>query len=314
MADKDKKAQLRDPESGKFLGKYDSEEDAVKGYSELERKLGEQGKQYGDTKKQIEQMQAALAKYETWSKEAAPIVEWYSKFNGPISQWWQSFQTGGQQGQMQQGMGMNYQQQGQMGQQAVQQASSMVNNMQGAELLTPQEKQALVQQTAQHLIQQSIGPWTQNLAKTLETWGEGRVKSINDQLEQRLKAFSNVHWKTLERLVPQDKLQEARQWHDEALKFADPSKIDPLDVASQTLEARNRIARLETDLKEARAYREQHEKDSLGSLGKDGGGLFSQPTDKKEMPKSRDDRFKNVMSNVKEAVGVEGLREAFPSL
>lgn len=308
MADKDKKAQLRDPETGKFLNKYDTEEDAVKGHLELERKLGEQGKQYGETKKQYETMQAEIERYKTWAKEAAPIVEWYSKFNQPITQWWNQYNTQGN-GNGQMGMG----QQQQVQQQAFGQANQMVNQMQGAELLTQQEKQALVQQTAQALIQQSLGPWTQNLAKTLETWGETRAKAINDQMEQRLKAFSNVHWQTLQRLVPPEKLQEARTWHDEALKYADPSKVDPLELASQTMEAKGRISRLEAELAEARTKQEKYEKDSLGSLG-NSGGLFSQPTDIKEMPKSRDERYKNVMSTVKENVGVEGLREAFPAL
>ena len=311
MADKEsKKAQLRDPESGKFLGKYDTEEDAVKGYSELERKLGEQGKQYGDTKKQYETMQAEIEKYKQWSKDAAPIVEWYSKFNQPISQWWQQFQ---QQGQPSMGNGNGQpMSQGQQ-QQVWNQATNVAAQQPGFEWMTPQEKQTLVQQTAQYLTQQTLGPWTQNLAKTLETWGEGRAKAINDQMEQRLKAFSNVHWKTLERLMPPEKLAEARAWHDEALKYADPSKIDPLTVASETLEARNTVSRLQQELKAERDKREKYEKDSLGSLGNQG-GLFSQPTDMKEMPKNRDERYKNVMSSVKESVGLEGLKEAFPAL
>ena len=311
MADKDdkKKGQLRDPDSGKFLGKYDTEEDAVKGYSELERKFGEQGKQYGDTKKQYEAMQAEIEKYKQWSKEAAPIVEWYSKNNQPITAWWNQYNNQGNgNGQGQFNMGQQ-----QVQQQAYGQANQMVNQMQGAELLTPQEKQALVSQTAQSLIQQTLGPWTQNLAKTLENWGESRSKQINDQLEQRLKAFSNVHWQTLQRLVPPEKLQEARAWHDEALKYADPSKVDPLEMASTTLEARGRISRLEQELKEAREKGEKYEKASIGSLG-NSGGMFNQPDDIKEMPKSRDERYKNVMSNVKEAVGVEGIREAFQAL
>ena len=312
MADKDDKGKkgtpLRDPETGKFLGKYDTEEDVVKGYSELEKKLGEQGKQYGDTKKQYEQMQAEIAKYQQWAKEAAPIVEWYSKFNQPITQWWQHYQQQGQ------GTGQPMNMGGQQGQQQMwNQAANVAAQQPGFELLSQQEKQALVQQTAQYLTQQTLGPWTQNLAKTLEQWGETRAKSINEQLEQRLKAFSNVHWKTLERLVPPEKLADARAWHDEALKFADPSKIDPLDVASQTLEARNRISRLEAELKAANEKHQKAEKDALGSLG-DSGGLFSQSSDRKEMTKTSDDRFKNVMSNVKEAVGVEGIRETFPSI
>ena len=114
-------------------------------------------------------------------------------------------------------------------------------------------------------------------------------------------------------MLPQDKLAEARQWHDEALKYADPSKIDPLTVADERMKLMGENSRLGQELKQAREEREKYEKASMGSLG-DSGGLFRKTEDLKEMPKSRDERFKNVMTSTKEAVGIDGLREAFPSL
>lgn len=304
MADKDDIK--RDPKSGKFLGKYDTLEDAEKGHSELEKKYGEQAKTYGEQKKQYEQMQAEFQKYQQWANEAKPIVEWYTRNQQPISQWWNAHQGQSGQGQGQ----VNYGQ----AQQAMGQAAQMVAQTPGVELLTPQEKQALISQTAQTLIQQTLGPWTNQFAKSVESWGQNQSKQIEAQLDQRHKAFSDVMWRTLERLVPQDKLTEARQWHDEALKYADPKNIDPLSLASERLELMSKSSRLENELKTEREKRENYEKQAMGTLGDSGGGLFRKPSDLKEMPKSRDERYKNVLGSVKEAVGVEGLRETFPSI
>lgn len=305
MAEKD---QARDAK-GKFLGKYDTLEDAEKGHTELEKKYGEQAKAYGEYKKQLEQTQADMVKYQQWSKEAAPIVEWYTKFNQPISQWWQQF-NGGQQG----GQGqMNPYQQQQVGQQAYGQAAAMVAQTPGVELLTPQEKQGLIQQTAQTLIQQTLAPWTQNFAKTVETWGQNQAKQLQDQMEQRLKAQSDVMFRSLEHMVPAESLEKARAWQQEALKYADPSKIDPMKIADERLDLMSKYSQMERDLKQAREEREKFEKASMGSLG-DGGGLFRKSADLKEMPKSREERYKNVFNDTKEAVGVDGMREAFPTL
>lgn len=312
MADKDDKA--RDPKTGKFLGKYDSMEDAEKGHTELEKKFGEQGASLGTLKKHMEQYQKDLQTYQAWANEARPIIEWYSKFQQPISQWWNQFQ--GAQGNGN-GQGQQYGQQGmtqQQGQQAWNQAANMVNQTQGAELLTPQEKQALIQQTAQSLVQQTLVPWTNDFAKRVEAWGQSQSKSITEQLDQRFKTFSDLMWKTQERMIPADKLAEAKAWHAEALKFTDPKNLNPLEMASETLSLRNEKSRMEQEIKELRAANEKREKDALGSLGNDGGGLFRKTSDIKEMPKNRDERLANVIGSVKEQSGVEGLREVFPSL
>lgn len=285
--------------------KYASLDDFDKGYSELEKKLGEQGKTLGDLKKQGDSAAQALQKYEAWAKDAVPIVEWYSKFQQPISQWWTQFQTGGGNG--------HGAQSGDMGN-AYSQATQLVNASQGADLLTPQERNGLVNATAQHLIQQTLAPWTQKFATTVEEWGNQRAKTMTDQLDQRHKAFSDVLWKTLERIIPQDKIQETRAWHDEALKYADPKNIDPLTLASETLSLRNDKSRLEAQVKEMSDAREKQERSALGSVGEGGGGLFQKTSDLKEMPKGRDERMRNVLSTVKDTVGVEGLREQFPTL
>ena len=303
MADK-KDEQARDSK-GKFLGKYETMEDAEKGHTELERKFGEQGKEYGSIKKQLESMQADLAKYQDWSKNAAPIVEWYSKYNQPISQWWQQFNTG----QPQQGGQVSQAQ----GQQAYAQAAQAVNQTPGVEFLTPQERQSLTQQTAQQIIQQTLAPWTQQFAKSVETYGQQQALQMRGELDQRHKAMSDVLWRTLERVIPPDKLKEVQDWHNESLKYADPKNIDPMKISSEVLGMRSKMAQMETDLKTEREKASKYEQDSLGSLG-NGGGLFRKSSDQKEMPTNREDRLKNVMGSVKENVGMEGLREVFPTL
>ena len=304
MADK-KYEQARDSK-GKFLGKYETMEDAEKGHTELERKFGEQGKEYGTIKKQVEAMQTDLAKYQDWAKGAAPIVEWYSKYNQPISQWWQQFNTG----QPAQGQGQPTPQQGQ---QAWNVAANQVAQTPGVEFLTPQERQTLTQQTAQQIIQQTLAPWTQQFAKSVETYAQQTGDKMRGELDQRHKAMSDVLWRTLERVIPPDKLKEVQDWHNESLKYADPKNIDPMKISSEVLGMRSKMAQMETDLKTEREKSSKYEQESLGSLG-NGGGLFRKSSDQKEMPTSREDRLKNVMGNVKENVGMEGLREVFPTL
>jgi hypothetical protein len=302
--DKDKKDE-KDDNKGELEHKYRTLDEYAKGYSALEKKLGEQGKALGDLKKQIEGSTQTLQKYESWAKEAVPIVEWYSKFQQPIQQWWGQFQNTGTTGQGQQT--------GNVGAAAYQQAAQQVSMTPGVELLTQQEKAVLVNDTAQRLIQQTLAPWTQQFAQTVEAWGNNRSKEISSQMDQRHKAFSDVLWKTLERVIPADKLEETRAWHDEALKYADPKNIDPLSLASETLSLRNDKARMESQIKELTAAREKADAAAMGSMGQ-GGGLYRKQSDLKEMPTSREDRMKNVMSTVKDAVGVDGLREQFPAL
>lgn len=310
MADKDKKtATLRDPDTGKFLGKYDSEEDAVKGWTELEKKFGAQGGELGDLKKEIAKQQELLKQYKEWADKASPIIDWYGKYQQPITQWWNQYNTQGNGGQPAQPANPYMQAS------ALNQAAGMVNQMAGAELLTPQEKMALINQTAQHLIQQTIAPWSQQFAKNVETWGTQQVTNMRKELEDRYRAQSDVLWRTLERIIPPDKLKEVQDWHNESLKYADPKNIDPMKLSSDSLSFRSRIAQLEQELKDAREQTKKYEQQSLGNLGEAGGaGLFRKPTDIKEAPKSREERMKNVVQQTKEAVGVEGFREAFPTV
>ena len=270
-------------------------------YKELEKKLGLQGKELGEMRKQHETSTGALQQYARWAKEAAPIVDWYSRYQQPLQQWWQHYSTGN-------GNGAGGQQQA-----AYQQAAAQVNATPGVELLTAQEKGALINQAAQTIIQQTLAPWTQQFVRTAENWGSQRFQQAMSQVDQRQKAFSDVMWKTLERILPQDKMSEARIWHDQALKYADPKNIDPLALASEHMGTQNKVAQLEKQLKEATDARERAEKAGMGSLGS-ADGLFAKTDPQNSKPASRDDRFKNVMQSLKETVGVEGLREQFPSL
>lgn len=315
MADKDKKLQLRDPETGKYLGKYDSEEDAVKGIREMEQKYGDQGREYGSTKKQMEQLQAEMSKYQKWYEQAQPIVNWYGQNQQPLTEWWSNYQKRGQQGQGQQyGNGnMNYQQQQQMGQQAYNQASNMVNSDPNLQFLTPQERQALTQQTAQQIIEQTLGPWTQKFATTVEGWAQKQMGDMRQQMEQRHKAMSDVFWRTYERTLPPDKLAEVKKWHDEALKLADPKNVDPMALASEKLQWMNDRDRMQKELDEHKSARDRAEKQAMGSLG-DSGGMFGRHAEVKEAPKNREERFKNVMGDMKEQVGIDGIRDTFASL
>lgn len=280
-------------------------------YKELEKKLGEQGRELGEYKKQARDYASQYETVARWAQQAAPIVSWYGQYNQPLQQWWQQYQTQQTQPFGSGGGSMTPNTQ-QAGYAAMQQATQAVNAQPGVELLTQSEKDALINQTAQRIFQAAIQPWTQNFARTVEDWGRSQATTLSNQLDQRHKAFSDVLWKTLERVLPQEKLQETRQWHDQALKYADPRNIDPLTLASETLSLREKSDRLEKERDEAVKAREKAERDSLGSLG-NSSGLFHKSSDLKQMPESREDRFRNVMTTVRDTVGTDGLREQFPS-
>lgn len=283
-------------------------------YKELEKKLGEQGKELGEYKKQAKEYYTKYDEVAQWAQKAAPIVSWYGQYNQPIQQWWNHYQNQptGQFGGSFQGQQPQQQYGQQQGYAAVQQAQQAVNQMPGADLLTQAERDALINQTAQRIFQGAIQPWTQNFARTVEDWGRNQATTLSGQLDQKHKAFSDVLWKTLERVLPPEKLRETKQWHDQALQYADPKNIDPLTLASETLSLRERSSRMERERDEAVSAREKAEKDSLGSLG-NSGGLFRKPSDLQKTPESREDRYKNVMTTVKDTVGMEGIREQFPA-
>ena len=154
-----------------------------------------------------------MQQYAEWVQQAKPIVDWYTQNGTQIQQLLQA------------------QQQPQASTFPAQRTEQSASDT--YDLLSAAEKQRLIQETAQHLIDKSLGPWTQNLAKQVEQYGQSRSKEIDDRLMTHQRSFSDVLWRTLEHVVPKDQLDRTREWHNESLKFADPSKFDPMTHANE---------------------------------------------------------------------------------
>jgi len=138
----------------------------------------------------------------------------------------------------------------------------------------------------------------------------GRAKQVEDALLNHQKSFSDVLWKTLERALPPDKIAEMRDWHTEALRFADPRNIDPMQVASEALEAKRQISEYKTKLKEHEDRLAEREKQDAAMLT--GSRPFTLSSTKADAPPaSREDRMGSVLQSVKTEHGSDGVQTLF---
>ncbi len=299
MADKDKK----NDDSKAYFGKYDSLEEAEKGWAELNKKLAEQSKEVGAFRKQMTEQQEYLQK-------ATPILQWYQQNYQNIQQMMTQprqaapAQTYGQQpynGQPGVQPGAAY---GQAAAQNPQAQAALMN------LLTPEEQRALAEQVSRQVQETAIAPWQQQFGKQVETALLGRAKQVEDALLNHQKSFSDVLWKTLERALPADKIAEMRDWHTEALRFADPRNIDPMAVASEALESKRQLADYKTKVKEYEDRLAEREKQDAAMLT--GTRPFTLSSTKADAPPpSREDRMGSVLQSVKTEHGSDGVQTLF---
>ena len=82
----------------------------------------------------------------------------------------------------------------------------------------------------------------------------------------RQRAAADVMWRTLQFVMPPDKIEAARKWHEEAMKYADPSKIDPMEAANNVLSLTSERDRLKTQVDEMTKARETADKAALGAI------------------------------------------------
>lgn len=268
----------------KLAEKYDSPEDLEAAYLALEKKLGEQGKTLGDLKSQSEQAQALQAQLQQW----APVVNWYAQNEAEVRRRWQL----AEQAQQPNGQGAAIQQQ----------AAQLAQQDPNYQFLTPQEKQAFIGEVTQHLAQQVLQPWTNNFTTA--------AKSMFDQWtatqQNSQRAFTDVLWRTFQRVIPPEKLADAKAWHEEALKYADPAKLDPMAVAQDVLGLKGENQTLKQRLDDMTKAQEEREKAAVPSLG-GGDTQLLRPAQSNEAPVSREDRFQKVLEAVKTEHGPEGL-------
>lgn len=274
-----------------IFGKYKTLEEAEKGFKELESKLGQQGTQLGELTKVVEQ-------WKPWVEKAAPIVKWYGDNNESIRGW----VSGGMKTAVA-GAGNGD------ATAAVATAARAVEAQPGSEWLTPQEKAALIQQTAEQILNTTLKPWTQNFAKSVQDYAEKAISTVNAQH----RAFTDVMWRTFERTVPKDQLESLKAWHKKAIELSDPSKIDPMSLANDMLSSQGELETLRAKVKEFETAGERREKEAVPP------SLFSSPSPDiaskpAEAPRTREERFSAVMDTVGKEHGTEGARQLFPSL
>lgn len=277
--------------------KHKSHEDAEAAYAELEKKLGEQGSELGQLRQiaqQFQQAQAAIQQYAGLYQQWRPVMEFYAQNQDFIRQAWDQRGQGGQAGNGAAGMSRE-------------QAADVARQQPGYELLTKAEKTALIGE----VMQSAVMPWAQQFERAAQQYAQ--------QVEQRMnhtnRAAMDVMWRTLGHVVPPDKLQSAQQWHEQALKFADPSKFDPMETAREWLNSRHENETLKTKLTELEKANEAREKalvPSLGASGPSRTSMFSQAeTTERSAPLSPDERFRRVLDTTKAEVGADGLGTLF---
>jgi len=285
-----------DDKAKKLAGKYETPEALEKAYQELEAKLGEQGKQLGEAMKLVEQ-------YKPWVEKAIPVVDWYSKNVEKVNAWVASG--------MQVGAAPPANGNGQPSNGAVAaadaQARAAAAGTAGYEWLTPQEKAALVGDIRNAILTETLKPWTESFTQQAQAF----ANTLQQQTQNQHKSFTDVLWRTFERVLPKEKLDEVKAWHEASLRFADPSKIDPMKIGDEFVSMTAENASLKARIADFEKKQQDTEKASVpalfGSLSPD----TAAPNDT-AAPESREDRFKAVMHDVQTQHGPEGVRSMFP--
>ena len=276
----------------KLANKYDTAEEMEKAYLALEAKLGQQGTEVGELKKLI-------ATYQPWVEKAIPVVEWYGKHADRVNQW------------ITKGMPVEAQPAAAAPAAADAAARTAAANTAGYEWLTPAEKQGLVADIRTAILTETLKPWTESFTQQAQKFATDMTARFDNQH----KSFTDVMWQTLSRTVPKDKMDEARAWHEASLRFADPSKIDPMKMGDEFIGLHTENASLKAKLEAAEKRQSDFEKAQVpsffGSISPD----ITAPATA-DAPADRDARFKNVMTQVQTEHGPEGLRTLFdtPSL
>lgn len=262
-------------------------EAAAEQFASLERKLGEQGQELGDARKKYEQAAAQAQQFHAYVQQAQPLMHWWNQYGTQINQMIQQNQQAAQ----------NV-------------AQQQAKKTPGYSLLTEEEQDALTQRIAGHLTQQALAPWTQQFATKAEQVLQQRLHEQAAQFDQKLRAYGDVVWKTMERALPPDKLEDARRFQETSMQFTDPAKLNPMHLASQSLEMNSKLVAAEARAKELEQKLAERERASVPSFG-NGSGLF--PTQAKDhpMPSSREDRMKASLEAVKETHGSDAFQAMF---
>lgn len=258
---------------------------AAEEYANLSAKLGEQGDELGKMRKQLEQVLPAYQQYAQYVQQYQPLVQYWQQYGPQINALVQERNMKGT---------------------VRQQAEQAAQNTPNYSILLPEEKRALQEEFAQYFTQNQLTPWTQQLAQNAEQFINQRLAAQQAQWDARQKAYGEVQWRTLERILPPEKIQEARKFQEEALKYTDISKINPMEMATNSLSQQSELASLREERDKLKQEMETVRKQSVTSLG-DRSGMFSTPKSDEPIPETREDRFKAAFGAVEKQYGRDGL-------
>src|SRR3990167_8639882 len=219
-----------DKKTKKYLEKYDTDEELVRAYTELEKKLGGQGEELGTSRKQMDEAKKALDEYAKYVQQLKPAADWITANQQSLQQYQQWLQNGGAN--------------------QPQPPAATTGKTSLLDLMTPEEKQALYSEAARHFETSVFKPWQGQFNTQLQKLADERAKTVADQMAHSQRAFTEVLWRTMQRGFPEDKIKEMREWHEQALAMADPAKFDPMKAADEHLRLRGDLSKL-TDEKKA---------------------------------------------------------------
>ena len=273
----------------KLANRYESPEALEKAYLEMEAVLGKQGLELGEMKKLVEQ-------YKPWVEKAVPVVEWYSKHADKVAAW------------VAKGMPVEAAApaKGEVAA-ADAQARQAAAGTAGYEWLTPQEKQQLVGDLRSAILNDTLKPWTESFTKQAQDFAAG----LQTQFQNQHRSFTDVLWRTFERVLPKEKLDEVKAWHEASLRFADPSKIDPMKLGEEFVGLSGENASLKARIADFEKRQAEVAKAEVPSLFGGPSPDITAPADT-GAPTTREERFKAVLANVQAEHGPEGVKTLFP--
>lgn len=291
MADKTDKKRILD-------GNFENDESYLaaleKSYEEARTKIGTQGNELGDLRKQSEQTTKTLQQYTEWAQQVTPYVNWINQNRDKV----QAMMSGA------------YQQQVNPQPQNGQPNKNVLDS-----LLSDEEKKALYNEWANQYNQQYLGTAFSNFSKLVEQYAQQQVSDLQKNMTNQIRAQNELIWKGLEQMLPQEQIEKARNWQQEALKYADPSKIDPLQAASAALEAKARESQLQTELDTLRKEKEERDRNAIPSLTGSGASLFSKPKQDttNTTPQNQDEQLAAALKAVESEHGDGAVRTLFPT-
>ena len=273
----------------KLANRYESPEALEKAYLEMEAVLGKQGLELGEMKKLVEQ-------YKPWVEKAVPVVEWYGKHADKVAAW------------VAKGMPVEAAAPAKAEVAAAEaQARQAAAGTAGYEWLTPQEKQQLVGDIRGAILNDTLKPWTESFTKQAQDFAAG----LQTQFQNQHRSFTDVLWRTFERVLPKEKLDEVKAWHEASLRFADPSKIDPMKLGEEFVGLSGENASLKARIADFEKKQAEVAKAEVPSLFGGPSPDITAPADT-GAPTTREERFKAVLANVQAEHGPEGVKTLFP--